>query len=62
MMLFKARQRAKEELGQALAETGLDEATYKARVKGSRRWSNPFWRPAHKMAGVSANLAYAVAK
>lgn len=61
MMLFKARQRAKEELATALQETGLDEATYKARVSGSRRWSSPFHRPPHKYAGVAANLAYAVA-
>ena len=60
MMLFKARQRAKEELATALAELALDEATYKARVSGSRRWSAPFFRPAHKYAGVAANLAYAV--
>ena len=60
MMLFKARQRAKEELASALAETGMSEATYKARVKGSRRWNNPFLRPSHKYAGVAANLVYAV--
>jgi predicted nucleotide-binding protein (sugar kinase/HSP70/actin superfamily) len=60
MMLFKARQRAKEELAAALEETGLDEQTYKARVKGSRRWNTPFFRPPHKYAGVAANLAYAV--
>jgi predicted nucleotide-binding protein (sugar kinase/HSP70/actin superfamily) len=61
MMLFKARQRAREELEEALAKTGLDEETFKKRVKGSRRWRNPFLRPAHKYAGVAANLVYAVA-
>ena len=61
MMLFKARQRAKSELEQALTETGLDAETYRARVKKSRRWNNPFWQPAHKFAGVAANLAYEVA-
>ncbi len=60
MMLFKARQRAKEELATALEANKLDEATFKARVKGSRRWNNPFLQPAHKYAGVAANLAYAV--
>ncbi len=61
MMLFKARQRAKEELAAALEANGLDEATYKSRVKKSRRWNNAFLQPAHKYAGVAANLAYAVA-
>ena len=60
MMLYKARQKARAELDAALAETGLDEETYKARVAGSRRWANPFLRPKHKAAGVAANLVYAV--
>ena len=61
MMMFKARQRAKDELGAALSEVGLDEATYKQRVAGSLRWKGPFLRPAHKYAGVAANLVHAVA-
>lgn len=60
MMLFKARQAAKAELERALADNGLDADTYRARVKKSRRWNNGFWQPAHKYAGVAANLAYAV--
>ncbi len=60
MMLFKARNKAKAEFELALEETGLDEETYRKRVKGSRRWSNPFLRPPHKVAGVAANLVYAV--
>lgn len=60
MMLFRARQNAKLELDAALAQKGLDEETFRKRVAGSRRWSSPFWRPAHKMAGVATNLAYAV--
>jgi predicted nucleotide-binding protein (sugar kinase/HSP70/actin superfamily) len=59
MMLFKARQRAKEELATALEETGLDEATYKARVQ--KKWSSPLKFPKHRYAGVAANLVYAVA-
>jgi predicted nucleotide-binding protein (sugar kinase/HSP70/actin superfamily) len=61
MMLFKAKQRAKEEFDKALAETGLSEDEFRARVKSSRRFRNPFRRPAHKVAGVAANLVYAVA-
>lgn len=60
MMLFKARLRAKEELESALAANGLDEATYKERVQNSRRWRNPFWQPAHRYAGIAANLAVSV--
>lgn len=61
MVLFKARQKAKAEYEAALAETGLDEETFKKRVSGSRRWSKAFWRPRHKVAGNAANLVYAVA-
>jgi len=60
MMLFRARQNAKNELEEALKHSGLDEATFKKRVSGSRRWRSAFVRPPHKMAGVAANLAYAV--
>ena len=60
MMLFKARNKAKEEYQEALAESGLDEQTFKQRVQGSRRWRNAFLRPKHKVAGVAANLVYAV--
>jgi predicted nucleotide-binding protein (sugar kinase/HSP70/actin superfamily) len=60
MMLFRARQNAKAELDEALAKSGLDEETFRTRVQKSRRWSSPFWRPPHKMAGVATNLAYAV--
>ena len=60
MMLFKARQRAREEFEAALAETGLDEETYRRRVLGSRRWRSPFIQPPHRAAGVATNLVYAV--
>lgn len=59
MMLFKARQKAKDELAEALAEAKLDEATYKARVKA--KWSSPLKVPKHRYAGVAANLVFAVA-
>ncbi|MCB9758264.1 MAG: 2-hydroxyglutaryl-CoA dehydratase [Alphaproteobacteria bacterium] len=61
MMLFKARQRAREEFEAALAESGLDEETFRARVHGSRRWRSTFGRPPHKTASVVTNLVYAVA-
>jgi predicted nucleotide-binding protein (sugar kinase/HSP70/actin superfamily) len=60
MMLFKARIKAREEFEAALASKGLDEATFKARVQGSRRWRSPFLRPAHKTASVVTNLVHAV--
>ncbi len=56
MMLFKARQRAQSEFEQALAEAGMDEETFKRRLKGSRRRSNPFWRPRHHYIGTAANM------
>jgi predicted nucleotide-binding protein (sugar kinase/HSP70/actin superfamily) len=60
MMLFKARQKAREEFDQALSDTGMDEQTFRERISGSRRWRRSFWRPAHKVAGAAANLVYAV--
>ncbi|MBM4391858.1 MAG: 2-hydroxyglutaryl-CoA dehydratase [Deltaproteobacteria bacterium] len=60
MMLFRARQNARAELDLVLAEKGLDEASFKACVNGSRRWRSAFARPAHRFAGVAANLAAAV--
>lgn len=59
MMLFKARQKARAEFEQALRETGLDEASWKERLKKSR-YRRPFAMPAHKVAGVAANLVYAL--
>ncbi|MFT4978931.1 MAG: putative nucleotide-binding protein (sugar kinase/HSP70/actin superfamily), partial [Myxococcota bacterium] len=61
MMMFKARQRAREEYEAALAETGLDEETFRKRVTGSRRWRSAFVRPKHRYAGIATNLVYAVA-
>ena len=60
MMLFKARQKAREEFDEALEASGLDEQTFRQRLQGSRRWRRAFWRPAHKVAGAAANLVYAV--
>lgn len=61
MMLFKARQKAKADLEEALSQAGLDEATFKSRVQASRKWRKAFAVPAHRYAGVAANLVHAVA-
>ena len=61
MMLFKARQKAKTELERALADGGLTEAEFQAKLEKSKWGRHPFWRPSHKEAGVATNLAYAIA-
>jgi len=61
MMLFKARQKARGEFEKALAESGMEEATFKARVEGSRLWRNPLMPTRHKSAGTATNLVYSVA-
>ena len=60
MMLFKARQKAFDEFERALDESGLDEASFKARL-ARNRLGGAFRRPRHRVAGTSANLAYALA-
>ncbi|HJN76541.1 MAG TPA: 2-hydroxyglutaryl-CoA dehydratase [Myxococcota bacterium] len=60
MRLFSARQRCRAEFEQALEDCGLDEQTFRQRVAGSRRWSGPFHRPPHRVAGGAANLVFAV--
>jgi predicted nucleotide-binding protein (sugar kinase/HSP70/actin superfamily) len=61
MMLFKARQKAKAEFERALEQSGMDEETFRSKLNESRWGRHPFWRPAHKEAGVAANLVYAIA-
>jgi predicted nucleotide-binding protein (sugar kinase/HSP70/actin superfamily) len=60
MMLFKARQRAREEFDEALASRGIDEATFKTRVRASRKWKNGLNRPGHRSASVVTSLVYAI--
>ena len=62
MMLFKARQKAREEFEAALGETGMDLETFRRRLQGSRRFSRTLWAPSHKVAGTAANLVYAVGR
>ena len=60
MMLFKARQKAQKEFEQALAEQGLTPEDFREKLGRKRRFKSPFWRPAHKVAGIAANLVYAL--
>lgn len=60
MVLFKARQRARQEFDEALKATGLDEATFAAKLARSRYGRNAFRRPAHRTASVVTNLVYAL--
>lgn len=60
MVLFKARQRAREEFERALSETGLTEESFRERLARSRFGRHTFWRPKHKRAGVATNLVYAL--
>ncbi len=62
MMLFKARQKAREELETVLAETGMDAETFRKRLSGSRRFRHPLWQPSTRYAGTAANLAQAIGK
>ena len=62
MMLFKARQKARDEFEAALDETGMDAETFRRRLQGSRRFSRTLWKPTHKVAGTAANLVYAVGR
>ncbi|MCB9670435.1 MAG: 2-hydroxyglutaryl-CoA dehydratase [Alphaproteobacteria bacterium] len=59
MALFKARKRAQAEHEAALEAAGLTQDTFRARLKRSR-FGRALARPLHKVAGTSANLAYAM--
>jgi predicted nucleotide-binding protein (sugar kinase/HSP70/actin superfamily) len=60
MVLFKARQRARQEFEAALQATGMDEASFKARLARSRFGRHALWRPKHRAAGTATNLVYAL--
>jgi len=60
MMLFKARNKAKDEFDQALEQSVMDEESFKIKLEKSRYGKYPFWQPAHKQAGVATNLVYAL--
>ena len=60
MMLFKARQKARTEYEKALADVGMDEAAFRAKLAKSSYAANPTAHPKHKAAGAAANLVYAL--
>ena len=60
MMLFKARMKAKSDFEKALAKSGMDEDAFRNKLNKSRWGRHPFWRPAHREAGIATNLVYAV--
>jgi predicted nucleotide-binding protein (sugar kinase/HSP70/actin superfamily) len=60
MMLFKARQKARQEYDDALRARGWDEATFKAKLAKSKYGRSNFARPKHKVAGTAANLVWGV--
>jgi predicted nucleotide-binding protein (sugar kinase/HSP70/actin superfamily) len=60
MVLFKARQRARQEFEDALAKSGLTEDEFKARLGRSWFGKHAFWRPKHRTASVVTNLVYAL--
>jgi predicted nucleotide-binding protein (sugar kinase/HSP70/actin superfamily) len=59
MFLFKARQRAREEMQAALTQHGVTEDQVRAFVRGTR-YGNPFYKAPHRVAGTSADLVHEV--
>ncbi len=62
MMLFKARMKAKSGFEKALAKSGMDEDAFRNKLNKSRWGRHPFWRPAHREAGIATDLVYAVSE
>ena len=61
MYLFKARQRAQEELAQALEEHGVTEAQVREYLVAHPRMNHPMALPPHRAAGTAADLVHEVA-
>jgi len=59
MMLFKARQKARDEFQRALADAGMTEQEFRAKLARSRYRDN-LKRPPHRTASVVSNLVYAL--
>jgi predicted nucleotide-binding protein (sugar kinase/HSP70/actin superfamily) len=59
MMLYKAKKKCEAELDDALSQAEMDREQFQARLAKSR-YSNPFKRPKHRVAGTAANIAYAL--
>ncbi len=61
MMLFKARQRARDEYQDALAAANLTERDVRRRL-ALPHFATNLWRPRHAVAGAAANIVHAVAR
>ncbi|MCZ7586615.1 MAG: hypothetical protein M5R36_26590 [Deltaproteobacteria bacterium] len=59
MMLFRARQKAREEYERALEEASLSENEVRQRAAVGR-FASSMWRPRHVYAGNATNIVYAV--
>jgi hypothetical protein len=59
MFLFKARQRAQQEMEQALAEHGISREQAQAFLQGSR-YGSALYRAPHRMAGTGADLIHEI--
>ena len=58
MMLFKARQAAKEEVAKALTEAGLSMDQYKAKLAEKQSFASSTWYPGHFVASTAANTVH----
>ena len=61
MFLFKARLHAKEEVQQALTETGLTMEDVKAFLDKNPKYASALYHPPHTVCGTTADLVYHVA-
>lgn len=62
MILYKAKQRAKQEFDIALKEVGLTESEFTQQVLGKRKLRKSFFRAKHRTAGQACNLVYMLKK
>ena len=61
MFLFKARQRAQEEMAATLEEHGVTIEDVRAFLAEHPRYAHPFYRAPHKVAGTAADIVHHVA-
>ena len=59
MYMFKARERARQEYQDALAQYGISEAQARAFIEGSR-YAKTFYKPPHVVAGTGADLIHEI--
>ena len=60
MMLFKARQAAKDEVARALSEAGMTMDDYKAKLADKASYARSTWYPGHFVASTAANTVHEV--